>query len=142
MNRSHWTSAALLVAVFGCGIAIGERRAAAQAKNHVFEIRTYTAGEGKLDALLKRFRDHELPIFEKNGMHAVLYSVAAEPPLSQNTFVYILQHDSRESARQGWAAFLADPEFKKAVAESDAGGKAVVKVESIFVNPTDFSPLK
>jgi len=133
----------LIAAVFGVGLVVGHRTAAhAQAKSHIYEIRTYTAGEGKLPALLKRFRDHELPIFEKNGMHAILYSVAAEPPLSENTFVYILEHESRDSARKGWAGFLADPAFRAAVQESDAGGRAVVKVESIFVNPTDFSPLK
>ena len=47
-----------------------------------------------------------------------------------------------ESARRGWAGFLTEPDFRKAVAESDVGGKAVVKVDSVFVSPTDFSPLK
>jgi len=121
---------------------VGERAMRAQAAKHIYEIRTYTAGDGKMPALLKRFKDYELPIFEKNGMHAVLYSVAAEPPLSENTFVYILEHASRESARKGWEGFLADPEFRKALDESNQGGRAVVKVESIFVNPTDFSPMK
>ncbi|MES1255361.1 MAG: NIPSNAP family protein, partial [Acidobacteriota bacterium] len=67
---------------------------------------------------------------------------AAEAPRSQNTFVYILQHESRESARAGWAGFVGEPDFKTAQRESDAGGKAVVHVDSIFVDPTDFSPLK
>ncbi|MGB7218194.1 MAG: NIPSNAP family protein [Vicinamibacterales bacterium] len=133
----------LVAVVFGLGIVVGQRAAvSAQAKNHIYEIRTYTAAEGKLPALLKRFRDYELPIFEKNGMHAILYSVAAEAPLSENTFVYILEHEGRDSARKGWAGFLADPAFRAAVQESDAGGRAVVKVDTVFVNPTDFSPLR
>jgi hypothetical protein len=135
-------SAGAVALVFVCGIVTGQHVAQAQAQNHIYEIRTYTAGEGKLPAVVKRFKDHELPIFERNGMHAILYSVAAEPPLSENTFVYILQHASRESARKGWEGFLADPEFRKALDESNQGGRAVVKVESIFVNPTDFSPMK
>ena len=130
------------VVVFGCGVLVGQLTTHAQTPNHIYEIRTYTAGEGKMPALLKRFKDHELPIFERNGMHAILYSVAAEPPLSENTFVYILEHASRESARKGWEGFLADPEFRKALDESNQGGRAVVKVDSIFVNPTDFSPMK
>jgi len=134
--------ASVVTLVFVSGIVIGQHVAQAQAKNHIYEIRTYTAGESKMPALLKRFKDHELPIFERNGMHAILYSVAAEPPLSENTFVYILEHASRESAKTGWAAFLADPEFRKALDESNQGGRAVVKVDSIFVNPTDFSPMK
>ena len=136
------TLTALAAVVFASGIFVGERAARAQAPNHIYEIRTYTAGAGKMPALLKRFKDYELPIFEKNGMHAILYSVAAEPPLSENTFVYILEHQSRESARTGWAGFLADPVFLKALEESNQGGRAVVKVDSIFVNPTDFSPMK
>jgi hypothetical protein len=134
---------ALGALVFSAGALVGQRAALrAQAPNHLYEIRTYTAAEGKLPALLKRFKDYELPLFEKHGMHAVLYSVAAEAPRSQNTFVYILQHESRESARLGWAGFVLEPSFKTAQQESDAGGKAVVHVDSIFVDPTDFSPLK
>lgn len=136
-------SVALAALAFAGGVALGQQHTlSAQAAAHIYEIRTYTAAEGKLPAVLKRFRDHELPIFERNGMHAVLYSVAAEPPLSQNTFIYILEHASRESARTGWAGFAKDPEFAVARAESDQGGRAVVKVESVFVNPTDFSPMK
>ena len=33
----------------------------------VFEIRTYTAAEGKLDALHARFRDHTLVLVPPNG---------------------------------------------------------------------------
>lgn len=143
MSRHLAGRATLVVLLFSAGVLAGRQTTArAQARNHVFEIRTYTTAEGKLPALLKRFKDYELPLFERHGMHAVLYSVAAEAPRSQNTFVYILQHDSRESARQGWAGFMVEPAFKTAQEESDAGGRAVVHVDSIFVDPTDFSPLK
>jgi hypothetical protein len=129
-----------LVAAFGAGMFVEGRRVEAQAKNHIFEIRTYTAAEGKMPAVVKRFRDPEKKLFEKYNMPALLYSTAADPPLSQ--FIYILEHSSRESARKSWEGFLADPEFKAAAAASDVGGRAVIKVESIFVNPTDFSPTK
>jgi hypothetical protein len=72
----------------------------------------------------------------------VLYSTVSEPADRQNQFVYVLQHDSREAARASWQKFLADPEFRAAAQASDVGGRAVVKVESFFVTPTDFSPLK
>lgn len=134
---------ASVTAAFACGIGIGAHATVrAQAPVHVYEIRTYTAGEGKLPLVLKRFKEHELQAFEKNGMHAILYSVAAEPPLSENTFVYILEHKSRDAAKESWKGFMADPEVRKAIADSNEGGRAVVKVESVFVTPTDFSPLK
>ena len=34
----------------------------------VFELRTYYASPGKLDALHARFRDHTCKLFEKHGM--------------------------------------------------------------------------
>jgi hypothetical protein len=115
--------------------------ALAQDAHHLFEVRIYTAGEGKLDAVVKRFRDPEVGLFEKYGMKAVFYSTVTEPA-DRNQFVYVLQHDSREAARKSWAGFLADPAFRAAAQASDQGGRAVVKVESFFVTPTDFSPLK
>ena len=132
-----------LVAAFGVGVFVGQGRGVlAQTKDHVFEVRIYTAGEGKMDAVVKRFRDPEAKIFEKNGMKALFYSTIFEPADRQNQFVYVLQHENREAARKSWAGFIADPEFRAAAQASDVGGRAVTKVESFFVNPTDFSPMK
>ena len=84
-------AALCLVGVFAAGIALGERSAvhAQAASNHVFEVRIYTAGEGKLDAVVKRFRNPEVGLFEKYGMKAVLYSTVSEPADRQNQFVYV-----------------------------------------------------
>jgi hypothetical protein len=143
MVRRVGIVAGVVAAAFCAGLFVGESRGLqAQTKNRIFEVRTYTAADGKLDAVVKRFRDPEKALFEKYGMPAVFYSTAAEAPRSENTFVYMLAHESRESARKSWAGFIADPAFRAAAAESDKDGRAVIKVESIFVNPTDFSPLK
>jgi hypothetical protein len=142
-----------LVGAFALGLFVGAghrveaatavaRAAAAQDSHHVFEVRIYTAGPGKLDAVVKRFRDPEVGLFEKYGMKAIFYSTVTEPADRQNQFVYVLQHDSREAARKSWAGFMGDPAFRAAAQASDEGGRAVVKVESFFVTPTDFSPLK
>jgi hypothetical protein len=72
-------------------------------------------------------------------MDNVLYSVVADPPLSGNTFVWMVAHESREAAKKSWAAVLGDPDFKALISKS---GKTTVKTESIFLNPTDYSPLK
>ena len=82
--------------------------ASAQSSSKVFELRTYTAPEGKLADLHKRFRDHTLRIFQKHGMTNVVYLSPADAPLSQNTLVYLLSHPSREEAKN-WAEFAADP---------------------------------
>ena len=114
----------------------------AQSSARVFELRTYTAPEGKLGELHTRFRDHTMRIFQKHGMTNVVYLSPQDAPLSQNTLVYLIAHSSREAAKKSWDAFRNDPEWKKVSAESQVNGPIVAKVESVFFDPTDYSPLK
>ena len=144
MNR--WTFAAWSMLVLGLGVALGgwsrETVLQAQAANRVFELRTYTAPDGKLGELHARFRNHTMRIFEKHGMTNVVYLSPQDAPLSQNTLVYLLAHKSREAAKASWGAFVADPEWRKVNTESQVNGKIVAKVESVFLDPTDYSPMK
>ncbi|HUE04591.1 MAG TPA: NIPSNAP family protein [Bryobacteraceae bacterium] len=116
--------------------------AAAQEHGRVFELRTYTCYEGKLPDLLARFRNHTMGIFEKHGMTSIAYWVPQDAPASQNTLIYIIAHPSREAAKKNWEEFRNDPEWQKVQKESEANGKLVSKVESVFMEPTDFSPMK
>ncbi len=116
--------------------------ASAQQPGRVFELRTYTCYEGKLPDLLARFRDHTMRIFEKHGMTNIGYWVPQDSPASQNTLIYILAHPSREAAKKNWDAFRNDPEWQKVQKESEANGKIVSKVESVFMDPADFSPIR
>jgi hypothetical protein len=108
----------------------------------VFELRTYTTNEGKLEALHKRFREHTTKLFEKHGMMNIGYWTPQDAPLSQNTLIYVISHPSREAAKKNWAEFGSDPEWKKVAQESEAQGKIVSKVESVFMDATDYSPIK
>ena len=113
------------------------------AGNRVYEIRTYTAPPGKLEALKARFRDHTIKIFNKYDMKSIGYWVPQDAPLKENTLIYILSHESREAAAKSWAAFRVDPEWVKAKADSEKDGPLTTKTpDSLFVDPTDFSPLK
>lgn len=112
------------------------------AKQRVFEIRTYTTEPGKLPDLLKRFRDHTTKLFEKHGMTNIGYWVPTDEPLSKNTLIYVLAHESRDAAKKSWDGFRSDPDWIKARDASEANGKIVTKVESIFADPTDFSAIK
>lgn len=114
----------------------------AQSSDRVFEIRTYTTAPGKLETLKTRFLDHTIEIFNRHGMTSLGYWIPQDAPRSQNTLIYILAHPSREAAKQHWAEFSADPEWKKVAAASEANGKVVLHVESIFADPTDFSAIK
>jgi hypothetical protein len=108
----------------------------------LFELRTYHCAPGKLDALLTRFRDHTMRIFERHGMRNVGYFLPAEEPAKSNTLVYILSHTSREKADQSWKDFAADPEWQKVKAASEANGKIVEKIDREYMTTADFSPLQ
>ena len=114
----------------------------AQAAGKVYELRTYTAPEGKLGELEARFRNHTRRIFNNHHMKSVGYWVPQDAPASQNTLIYILEHPSREDAKANWAAFQKDPEWQKVAEESQRNGKIVAKVDSVFMTATDFSAIK
>ena len=146
MVMRRLTFAAWSILLLGLGVVLGgwsrEATLQAQAANRVFELRTYTAPDGKLGELHARFRNHTMRIFEKHGMANVVYLSPQDAPASQNTLVYLLAHKSREAAKASWGAFAADPEWRKVSTESQVNGKIVAKVESVFLDPTDYSPMK
>ncbi len=118
--------------------------AAEKAKSRFFEMRTYVAHEGKLDFLHKRFRDHTNRIFQKHGMELVGYWTPLDGTVATDTLVYILAYPSREAREKAWAAFRKDPEWQKVfkASHAEAGGKIVKKVVSLYISPTDYSPIK
>ncbi len=111
---------------------------AAEKDPRTFEMRTYYAAPGKLDALHARFRDHTTKLFAKHGMTNIGYWVPIENP--DTKLIYVLAYPSREARGTSWKEFLADPEWKAAAKASEADGKLVAKVESLFMTATDFSP--
>ncbi len=114
----------------------------AAAQNRVYELRTYTCHPGKLEALKTRFRDHTIRIFNRFHMESIGYWIPTDPEKSKTTLIYILAHPSREEADKNWAAFRADPEWVKVRTESEAAGPIVQRVDSVYMNPADFSKLK
>lgn len=108
----------------------------------VFELRTYTSYEGKLPEVLARFRDHVMKLFENHGMTNIAYWVPQDAPASQNTLIYVLAHPGREAAKKNWDAFRNDPEWQRVRNETEANGKLVLKIESVFMDSTEFSPMK
>jgi hypothetical protein len=141
--RASVLSAALALTA-GIALTTGAQTVAAQEpaaapSGPVFEVRTYIASAGKLDALHARFRDHTIRIFARHGMKSIAYWV---PDNQRNTIVYIIQHESREAAAANWKAFLSDPEWVKVAADSNVDGNIVARVDSYFASATDYSPIQ
>jgi hypothetical protein len=108
----------------------------------VFEMRTYYAHPGKMQALHARFRDHTMKLFVKHGMTNVGYWSPLDAAEAEKKLVYILAFPSREAAKKSWQDFQNDPAWKKAKADSETDGPLVAKVESVFLKGTDYSPIK
>jgi NIPSNAP len=110
-----------------------------------YELRTYHASPGKLDALLARFRDHTVALFSRHGMDQFGYWVPTEEKGGAgSTLIYILIHRNRDAAKQSFKEFGEDKEWIKVKADSEVDGPLTIKngVTSLFMSPTDYSPAK
>lgn len=105
----------------------------------VYELRIYTVLPGRMPAMLARFRDHTCALFEKHGMENIGYWLPVGDK-DQDKLHYIVRHASRESAQASWKAFVDDPEWHKVRDASEADGKIVSKVDSVYLTTTDYSP--
>ena len=132
----------LVLAACGAGIAVGRGAPAAQAQPRFFELRTYTSPPGKLPELHRRFREHTTGLFAKHGMTNVGYWTPLDSSRSQNSLVYLLAYPSRQARTDAWAAFGRDTTWQRVRTASEVNGRIVEKVESVFLEPTDYSPMK
>jgi hypothetical protein len=124
----------LMTVVLGLAAAAS----AAEQDTRVFEMRTYWAPAGKLDAMNARFREHTLKLFEKHGMVSIGYWMPIDNP--ENKMVYLLAFPSREAREASWKAFFADADWQAVKKQTEADGKIVDRVESVLLSATDYSP--
>lgn len=140
--------------VIAGALALSPRPAAAQdavpvappaptagADTRLFELRIYYPEPGKLAALNARFRGHTTKLFARHGMTNIAYwndAPSADAP--EGRVVYVLAYADRASRDAAWAAFVADPEWQAVARASEANGKLVRRVDSIFMTATDYSP--
>jgi hypothetical protein len=140
MKRLATGSVAAGLLLVGRAWGVADEKAADGEK--VFELRTYHCNEGKLDDLHRRFRDVTTKLFEKHGIHNVGYWVPTDGDAAKDTLIYIVEHPSREAAKKNWKAFGDDPDWKEAYKKSHENGVLVKKLESVYMKPTDYSPMK
>jgi hypothetical protein len=108
--------------------------------NRVFELRIYHTVPGKVPALESRFRDTTSKLLAKHDLNVVGYWVP-EDAAWDNTFIFMVAHSSREEAKKNWDAMRADPGFQEML-KSEQTEKTVEKIDTTYMRPTDFSPMK
>lgn len=106
----------------------------------LFELRTYTAAEGKLDYLISRFEHYTLRLFESHGMKVEGFWLPIEN--QDNNLIYLLSYPSAEAREKSWLAFQNDPEWLEARDNSNRDGDILLSKESIYLEAANFSPLK
>lgn len=136
-------AAVLGVLVAGTSVLVGPSSAAdTPAGGKVFELRTYKANPGKLEALNARFRDHTCGLFKKHGIEIVGFWTPCEGDEAADTLIYLVAFPSAEAQKKAWQAFRDDPDWKKAKADSEKDGVLVKELKSQNLKAADYSPLK
>ena len=107
----------------------------------IYEMRIYRCVPGRLPALLKRFETATLKIWEKHGIKQAGFFTTLIGDSNQE-LTYFLAWDSLAEREKKWAAFMADPDWMKARAESEADGQIVGNIVSQILTPTAFSSVK
>jgi hypothetical protein len=144
-KSKEWVTCGIALLSFAAGSLITTRmpridRAQADS-NRVFELRVYHDLPGKLPVMEARFREKTSKILARHNLNVVGYWVTADASASENSFIFMLAHESREEAKKNWQAVLADPEFQE-IEKAEKGEKTLEKAELFYLRPTDFSPMR
>ena len=107
----------------------------------IYELRVYDCLPGRLPALLKRFNDHTLGLWDKHGIRQAGFftTVVGE---SNQRLTYFLAWESLAEREAKWTAFITDPAWHKVRDESERDGQIVANVTNQLLAPTAFSSVK
>lgn len=107
----------------------------------IYELRIYRCIPGRLPALLKRFETATLKLWEKHGIKPAGFwtTLIGE---SNMELTYMLKWESLAERERLWAAFMSDPDWINARADSEKDGQIVANIASSLLQPTSFSSVK
>lgn len=107
----------------------------------IYELRIYRAMPGRLPALISRFQNDTVRIWEKHGIRQAGFwtTVVGE---SNQSLTYLLAWDSLAEREKRWSAFLTDPEWIATAARTEKDGQLVENIRNELLAPTAFSAVK
>ena len=107
----------------------------------IYELRIYQCIPGRLPALLKRFEDHTLKLWDKHGIRqAGFWTVLVGD--GNNDLHYLLAWESLAEREEKWLGFVSDPDWISARVASETPDKIVASIRNEFWRPTDFSTVQ
>ena len=107
----------------------------------IHELRVLHCVRGRLPALLKRFEDDTMRLFEKHGIKQVGFWTVVVGD-SNNDLFLILQWESLAELEQKFGAFLKDPEWLEVRRKSEEHGPLEASITNTILVPTRFSMLR
>lgn len=107
----------------------------------LYELRIYQSVPGRLPALLSRFQNHTIRIWEKHGIRQSGFWTTLIGESNQQ-LTYMLAWESMADREERWGAFLADPEWIAISKETEKDGPLVQNISNKLLAPTAFSSVK
>jgi hypothetical protein len=107
----------------------------------IYELRIYHAVPGRLPALISRFQNHTIQIWEKHGIRQAGFWTTLIGESNQQ-LTYMLAWDSMADREERWGAFITDPEWLTVSKESEKDGPLVQNIHNELLAPTAFSAVK
>jgi hypothetical protein len=104
----------------------------------IYELRIYNCLPGRLPALLKRFENDTLKLWDKHGIQQAGFWTTTIGE-SNNDLTYMIRWESMADREARWGAFIADPEWHAARDKSEADGPIIATLSSQLLTPTAFS---
>jgi hypothetical protein len=107
----------------------------------IYELRVYKCVPGRLPALLNRFANTTLKLWDKHGIKQAGFWTTLVGESNQELY-YLLAWASLADRDKKWNAFQADPEWLAKRAETEKDGPIVANVANQLLTPTAFSSVK
>jgi hypothetical protein len=107
----------------------------------LYELRIYDCMPGRLPDLVKRFDTITLKIWDRIGIRQAGFWTTAIGDSNQ-ALTYMIAWESLADREKKWSTFMADPEWQKKRAETEADGPIVARIRNQILAPTAFSAVK
>jgi hypothetical protein len=101
------------------------------------ELRHYVATPGNRDALLARFKNDTMALFERHGIAVTAFWTARDEP---DALYYLCRFADGAARDAAWKAFNADPDWAAAKTASERNGPLVASLKGIMLERADGFP--
>tara|TARA_B100000780_G_scaffold222594_1_gene161703 strand:+ start:3336 stop:3662 length:327 start_codon:yes stop_codon:yes gene_type:complete len=107
----------------------------------IYELRIYDCIPGRLPALLDRFENITLSLWDRYGIKQAGFWTVGIGGSNQQLY-YLIEWESLADRDNKWNSFSKDPEWLKKRAATEADGQIIASINSQILKPTSFSSVK